>query len=184
MSTPWQPMLTALMTERYGAFVARTRVLGVPPHEVDDLIQAALIKTFAKPRALKGLPQAEAYVKRVIVSEFLDERRRRSAETERWERATAASADAVPNPANSVERHVDIEHALADLSPRERACITLRYLDDLTLDATASALGLSLGAVKRYVHDGLAKLNTILGTNTTIDEPPLAPVNSMERRTR
>jgi RNA polymerase sigma factor (sigma-70 family) len=48
--------------------------------------------------------------------------------------------------------------ALATLSPRQRAVLVLRYLDDLTEAATAEALGISLGTVKSHARDGLARL--------------------------
>ena len=56
--------------------------------------------------------------------------------------------------------------ALAALSPRERACVVLRQMEDLSVVETASALGLSEGAVKRYTSDGLARLNAALGSTT------------------
>ena len=44
------------------------------------------------------------------------------------------------------------------LSPRERACIVLRYYEDLKVDDIADRLGISAGAVKRYLSDAHAKL--------------------------
>ena len=60
----------------------------------------------------------------------------------------------------------DVVRALAALSPRERACVVLRQMEDLSVVETASALGLSEGAVKRYTSDGLARLNAALGSTT------------------
>ena len=48
------------------------------------------------------------------------------------------------------------------LSPRERACIVHRYYGDLMVDDIARTLGISSGAVKRYLSDGLAKLAAAL----------------------
>jgi RNA polymerase sigma factor (sigma-70 family) len=48
------------------------------------------------------------------------------------------------------------------LAPRERACLVLRYYEDLKVDDIASELEISPGAVKRYLSDGLAKLKISL----------------------
>ena len=45
------------------------------------------------------------------------------------------------------------------LTPRERACVVLRYYEDLNVVDIAETLGISAGAVKRYLSDGLAKLS-------------------------
>ena len=45
------------------------------------------------------------------------------------------------------------------LTPRERACVVLRYYEDLNVVDIAETLGISAGAVKRYLSDRLAKLS-------------------------
>jgi DNA-binding CsgD family transcriptional regulator len=47
---------------------------------------------------------------------------------------------------------------LRKLSPRQRAVLVLRYLDDLTETDTAAALGISVGTVKAHARDALATL--------------------------
>jgi RNA polymerase sigma-70 factor (ECF subfamily) len=63
-----------------------------------------------------------------------------------------------------------VTEALAHLSPRERACVVLRYFDDLTVADIASELSLSTGATKRYLSDGAAKLRTLLDLPPDDDE--------------
>ncbi|WP_284329353.1 RNA polymerase sigma factor [Demequina litorisediminis] len=72
---------------------------------------------------------------------------------------------------------LDVRAALARLSPRERACIVLRFYDDLTVPAIAERLGLAEGTVKRYLSDASARLATEL--HTVADwraEPTTVPV--------
>ena len=53
---------------------------------------------------------------------------------------------------------------LERLSPRERACVVLRYYEDRSVDETAKELGIAPGSVKRYVSDAMAKLRTQIAT--------------------
>lgn len=56
----------------------------------------------------------------------------------------------------------EVEAAPALLSPRERACVVLRHMEDLSTRETAQILHLSEGAVKRYLSDGVAALTATL----------------------
>jgi len=71
----------------------------------------------------------------------------------------------------------DVVAALQTLSARQRACVVLRHVDDLSVEQTASALGLSAGAVKRYTSDGAARLQAALGTR--VDDEDTVPVELM-----
>ena len=182
MSDAWEPMLNRLLNDRYPALLARTRVLGVAEHEAEDLVQMALIATFSRARRFDSVSKAEAYVKQAIVTAFLDSTRKRRLESERWVASTQSQVDrgVEGDPSPRIGNHIDLERALGGLSPRERACVTLKYLDDLTVPAVANRLGLSEGAVKRYVHDGLNMLNTALGTDASTDDVDLLVIDAQK----
>ena len=69
--------------------------------------------------------------------------------------------------------------ALLTLPPRERACVVLRYLEDLPVAAVAAELGLAEGTVKRYIADGVAKLRT---ANLAVDFTEHHTIPVMEGR--
>lgn len=52
---------------------------------------------------------------------------------------------------------------LAQLPPRQRAAIVLRFYEDLPYDQIASELGVSVGTVKAQVSTGLQRLRINLG---------------------
>lgn len=181
MGTRWEDIAEALMTERYPRLLARARMLAASEDEAADLVQSALMATFQKRRGFATMAQAEQYVRRAIVTAFADAASRGIKERERWERATHVGA-VQPDHAATVQQRADVRGLLMDLAPRVRACVALRYLEDLSIRETAQLLGLSEGAVKRYVSDGLAQLNAALGTQEGIDDPDLVDVTEGQVR--
>jgi RNA polymerase sigma factor (sigma-70 family) len=167
MSGRWQPMLEEVARERHGRLVAHALLLTSSRPDAEDLVQDALVSVFVGRARFATAAEAEAYVRRAIVSRFIDGHRRRSKERQLLTQVaavgqtTAAAPDGLP---------LDIQRALAGLGPRERACVVLRHVEDLSVRETASLLSLSEGAVKRYTSDGVARMNAALGT--TVDDRP------------
>ncbi|WP_273652914.1 RNA polymerase sigma factor [Cellulomonas fimi] len=176
----WEPMLEQVARERYPVLVARAMLM-VPPADAEDLVQEALVATFSARARFDSVGQAEQYVRRAIVSRFVDRTRRRGTERSAWAAAGPHPELVQPGPE---ERGIstELELALARLSPRQRACVVLRHLDDLSIRETASVLGLSEGAVKRYVSDGVAALHALLGTTVATDRDAVLLVPTEEVR--
>ena len=57
----------------------------------------------------------------------------------------------------------EVRRALPTLSPKQRACVVLRYYEDLPVSEIADELGCAEGTVKRHLADARAKLATELG---------------------
>ncbi len=156
----WEDVLATLVAERGDALARYAYVLCGDPDEAADLVQAGLVATFGRLRNGFAIDRAEAYVRKAIASTYIDRGRRAS----RW-RATAhlyVTPDAAEGPDVETDRRIDLKQQLAGLSPRERACVVLRYYGDQKVDDIAAELGISSGAVKRYLSDGLTKLASAL----------------------
>lgn len=156
----WQDVLATLVAERGDALARYAYVLCGDPDDAADLVQSGLVATFGRLRNGFAIDRAEAYVRKAIASAYIDRGRRAS----RW-RATAhlhVEAEAIEPSDDGSDRRIDLKQQLAGLSPRERACVVLRYYGDQKVDDIAAELGISSGAVKRYLSDGLAKLATAL----------------------
>lgn len=164
----WEPIAEQVVRERQRALVAYAYLLTRDWAAAEDAVQDALVRTFSRRARFASSQEAEGYVRRAITSVFLDSRRslRRRLRRE----AVAAVAEEVRSAAPAVEAQADLAAAMATLGPRERACIALRYLADLSVADTAATLGLSEGAVKRYTHDGAAALARLLGTSVDSDD--------------
>ena len=53
---------------------------------------------------------------------------------------------------------VALQNRLAQLAPRQRAAVVLRYLADLSVSEVAGAMGCSLGTAKATIHQALNRL--------------------------
>ncbi len=131
--------------------------------EAEDLVQTALAKTYASWGTVRDLGAAHGYARTTLVNTAASWFRRRS-----WrnERPTEVLPDPPSGGAHLGPDETDrptLVAALAQLPPRQRAVIVLRYYDDLDVAATAAALGCSPGTVKSQTSDALAKLRTLLG---------------------
>jgi len=161
----WEQVATTLVAERGDALTRYAYLLTGNADDASDLVQDSLVRTFSRLRGGFTLVSAEAYVRRAILNGYLDLGRRRT----RWrERAHLAASDSVELAASdATDVSIDIAAELGKLSPRERSCIVLRYYEDLKVDDIAEWLGISPGAVKRYLSDGLGRLRTALDDRTT-----------------
>ncbi len=133
----------------------------------EDLVQEAVIATFTKSRNFESVDHAERYVRRAIATRYVDVVRKNRSRVSRELRT--APRDVIPGPELNDPLSNAVVVALASLSPQVRACVALRYLEDMSIRSTASILGLSEGTVKRYVSDGLRHLNERLGTQESVD---------------
>lgn len=156
----WQDVVTRLVAERGDALTRFAYLISGSRELADDLVQDALVKTFGRLRNGFTVASAEAYVRRAILNTYLDAGRRVS----RWRRIAhlQAQPEAVDSRDADTDARLDLEARLARLAPRERACVVLRYYEDLKVDDIAQTLGISAGAVKRYLSDALGKLQVAL----------------------
>jgi len=154
----WDEVATRLVVERGDALSRYAYLLTGSVDDAADLVQDALVRTFGTPRLGMTLPRAEAYVRRAILNAVIDRSRRDG--TWRNVRHLAVEPSAVDSPASATDERLDLIDRIRRLAPRQAACIVLRYYEDLTVDGVAQVLGISSGAVKRYLSDGLRALSS------------------------
>lgn len=124
--------------------------------EADDLAQATLVKAYAAWSRVRRADSPDAYVRRMLMNEFVSDRRRAA-------RRRTRLPLAVPEPpADDPSQRLDLWANVLMLPPRQRAVLVLRFYEDLTEAETARVLGVSVGTVKSQAHDALRALRTRL----------------------
>ena len=160
MAARWELVVAELVAERGEALVRYATLLTGDEEEARDMVQDALTATFGRLRNGFEVEAAEAYVRKAIANRFLDRARR----GQRWRRIAplVGERERLDSGSTLTGERLDMAARLQKLSPRERACIVLRYDEDRTVEQVAAELGISAGAVKRYVSDALGKLRGML----------------------
>jgi RNA polymerase sigma-70 factor (sigma-E family) len=130
----------------------------------EDLLQTALIKTYRHWSRIDH-DDPTAFVRRVLVTTHAGWRRR--LRVSEFVSSTPLLAGDLQQAPDLGERDV-MTAALAQLPPRMRAVLVLRYWEDLSEAGTAEALGCSVNTVKTHTSRGLARLRELLGTAPTV----------------
>ena len=177
----WEPVLDEVMRERSPRLLAYAALLTGDDAEAEDVLQEALVRSFSRGRSFDNTNVAEAYVRRAIPSVFIDRLRKRKA-AERAHDKDAARAERVGGGGPDREVVMDVRAALATLPPRERACVVLRFYDDLTVPQIAHELGIAEGTFKRYLADASDKLAAILDIDAPAHEQATTIVVSPQPR--
>jgi RNA polymerase sigma-70 factor (sigma-E family) len=128
-------------------------------HAADDLVSVTLAKLLRHWRRVAGLEYPDSYLRRMLVTAYLDERRR----PWRREQVTDRLPEPPPVASNDVVDRVTLLGLLDRLPPRRRAVLVLRFFDDLSVEQTAEVLGCAAGTVKSLTHQGLSDLRALLG---------------------
>jgi len=175
----WERELETFVRERGDALVGYAYLLAGDLTAAQDLVQEGLVRTWTRRRGGGDVAWLEAYVRRCILHAFVDGRRR----ARRWRDA----APLVATPERSGDAHAGTDDraavlgALTHLTPRQRACVVLRFYEDLTVREVADRLDVSEGTVKRHLHDANTTLAPLLGPVTAFATEDLPTTNGGTR---
>jgi RNA polymerase sigma-70 factor (sigma-E family) len=123
--------------------------------DAEDLVQAALAKTYLAWDRIEDRAALDGYVRRAMVNTHISWWRRRKLE----EYPTDEVPDqAVADHSGASDLQETLRRAVDRLPQRMRAAVVLRYFEDMTEAEVAAVLGVSLGTVKSTVSRAVAKL--------------------------
>lgn len=154
-------------------------------HLAEDLVQDALAKLYVAWRRIHRRGEIEAYARKTLLNAYIDSRRRP------WRRehpsdasdgdgqfgrpsATPPGHATVPGDGDPAEGsdpwlRDHLLSVLAQVPPRQRAVLVLRFWEDLSVDQVADLLSCSTGTVKSQTARGLDRLRSELGA-TVMEE--------------
>jgi RNA polymerase sigma-70 factor, ECF subfamily len=164
--------LEQLLRRHHDRIRALARRLCGNDADASDATQEALL---AVVRGLGRFDQRAAFgtwVYRVATNACLDELRRRARRPVPADDAVFASTPAGADPADVVSARLDVDAALADLTPDFRAAVVLRDLCALDYAEIAEVLDIPPGTVRSRIARGRAAIAARLGNPETGDERP------------
>lgn len=154
----WKSTFDELVAVRGPALRGYAYLLTGDAASAADLVQEALLRVFGRLRVGRDIEQLEGYLRRAILNLYVDDRRR----AKRWRETRHLLVEPDPQSEDLATTHA-VRQALSDLSPKQRACVVLRYYEDLTVPEIADQLGCAEGTVKRHLADARSRLAAQLG---------------------
>jgi len=136
------------------------RRMGAQPALADDLTQDALISAYRSLHTFRGDAAFSTWVSAIAGRLYL-KRLRKDARFDVLAEPVDPEA-AGPDEAAASRERLDLDAALASLSPPERICVSLCHGAGMTHDEIAAALGAPLGTVKSHVLRGMKKLRLLM----------------------
>lgn len=131
-------------------------VLAGDGYAAEDLVQIVLGKAYERWDRIEVVDLPHAYVRRMVVNEFLSWRRRllRAVPTEDLDGLLSHT----PDHADAHARHLELLHLLHGLPRRQRAAVVLRYYEGLSDREIATALGCGESTVRSNLSRALNSL--------------------------
>lgn len=118
------------------------------PAEAEDLVQDILVKVYPRWPAIEALAERDAYLRKMLVNEYLSSRRKSM---------RRAAKNLRPEPPPYTEPQQDLvsldhfQYLISQLPHRQRIAVGLRYGADLSDTEIASAMGCSVASVRGYI---------------------------------
>jgi RNA polymerase sigma-70 factor (sigma-E family) len=156
--------VTSLYAAHYRSLVRMAALLLRDADEAEEVVQDAFVAMHDAWRRLRDADRALAYLRQSVVNRARSALRRRAVR-ERHAEPAGEPHRHLPSAESEAMRAEDrraIVEALRLLPERQREAIVLRYYADLSEADTATAMGVSRGAVKSHTSRGMAALRTNL----------------------
>jgi RNA polymerase sigma factor (sigma-70 family) len=136
-------------------------------HLADDLVATVLDKLYRQWHRRESINSLDAYVGGMLARAVVDEHRRP------WRREHLEDGDrdvwvggGVGGGVDAAVERLTLDTYLAQLGPRRRAVLVLRFYCDLSVEDTAEILGVSIGTVKSQTARGLETLRALAAPPT------------------
>ena len=138
------------------------RMLG-SPQDAEDVLQEIFLKVFDRIKNYRGDSAFSTWLYRMTTNHCLDIlRRRKIVAFLGFENAPEVEDKKDSEKAVDLGLSPAVAKALAKIPEKQKACLLLREMEDLSYEEIAEALQLSLGSVKSNIHRAKAFLKEYL----------------------
>ena len=142
---------------RLDALLRYATAVTCDPHLAEDVVQDVLVRAQARWGRIGHVEQPEAYMRRMVLNEFLSWRRRVSGRaTPMGHELLDAATPIVEDPATLLVVRDAVVAMIAALPPRQRAVIALRFYEGSSDAEIAQLLGCSEATVRSHMSRALA----------------------------
>jgi RNA polymerase sigma factor (sigma-70 family) len=147
---------TELIRRRHGRVRRFMYHLCRQPSLGDDLAQVVFITAWQSLHQLRSAAAFDGWLKRIMVTTWLAEVRRRKLFTEQ------SDTEIPVDTGGAIEKRLDLDAALARLSTDARLCVVLAYEEGLSHPEIVALTGMPLGTVKSHITRGATQLRRLL----------------------
>ncbi len=138
-------------------------------HLAEEVVMESFVKALSSWRRLRRLDYPTSYLKKILLNLCRSKLRRQAIEF----RLNAlvhrrAEHDGDISKQTRVDLRMDVWNALTKLPPMQRACIVLRYFDDMAVQEIAATLECSPGTVKSHLFRARKSLQRTLDRPTEV----------------
>lgn len=128
----------------------------------DDLAQDTFIKAYTSLASFRNLSSFSTWLYRIAYNVFYDYIRSRKETDDLDTRQVDMQCSTQQQ---DIGRKMDVYRALSQLKDIERTCITLFYMEDLSIEKIAGITGCPAGSVKSHLSRAKNKMATYLKQN-------------------
>lgn len=128
----------------------------------DDLAQDTFIKAYTNIASFKNLSSFSTWLYRIAYNIFYDYIRSRKETNDLDAREVDATSSVEQD---NLGQKMDVYQSLKTLKEIERTCITLFYMEDVSIEKIAGITGCPVGTVKSHLSRGKEKLANYLNKN-------------------
>lgn len=127
-------------------------------HLAEDVLSDALITTSTRWDLIGQMEYPVAYVRRIVASTFVADRRRYHRRRTTAQADPAGSLAAPQDAQRRLDDRDELDRLLRGLTPTQRAAVVMRFYLDLPDADIAQALGCSVGNVRSTISRALGAL--------------------------